>query len=164
MAMDMTIQEALIEVRKGLRVFKAFEKIDQAGAAIEGLLQNRNELQTEIDQIRKAHVEMIAVCEAELGAQVRRLEKAKLDATHAESEAGLEAAAIISRAARVAEEKLNDAAAQVAKAEAARDAAQAQAIEAEAARDKAKAELEDIETRRKEAAARVTELLAKIGG
>lgn len=163
MAMDMTIQEALIEVRKGLRVFRAFEKIDQAGAAVEGMLQNRNELQAEIDQLRKAHAEMIAACESELGAQVRRLEKARLDAAHAESQAGLEAAAIISRAARQAEEKLTDAAAQVAKAEAARDAAQAQAIEAEAARDKAKAEFEGIEARRKEAAVRVAELLAKIG-
>lgn len=164
MAMTMTMQEALIEVRKGLRVFKAFEKIDQAGSAIEGMLQNKVELQAEIDRIRKAHDATVAACEAEIKAQAERLDKAKLAAAHAESQAGLEAATIISRAKAAAEARLTEATSGVAKAEAARDEAQAQALMAEAARDKAKAELEDIDARRKEAAARVTDLLAKIGG
>jgi hypothetical protein len=164
MAEITSMQTALVEVRKGLRIFKALEFIEQAGAKIEASQQNEAELLTSIASLRVKHAETMAACEVELTAQASRLADAKAQAVQAEAVATREAEKILADAESKA--KLRTAAANdaVIQAEAVVERARAEAIEAEAARDLAKAELADIDARRKALSQEVAALLARMGG
>jgi membrane protein involved in colicin uptake len=164
MAEITSIQTALIEVRKGLRIFKALEFIEQAGAKIEASQQNEAELLTSIASLRVKHAETMAVCEVELTAQASRLADAKMQATQAEAVATREAEKILADAESRANSRTAAANDAVIQAEAVVERARADAIEAEAARNLAKAELADLDARRKALSDSVADLLAKVNG
>lgn len=115
----MQTSEVLIELRKGLRVFKAFEHAEELAVAVEGLEQNQRELQAAIAKLRDEQAAALtehAATVTRLGAERQAAEDAAARAKKAAQDAGrAEVAAARRRANEVEAEAARDNAAAAAR-------------------------------------------------
>lgn len=155
----MNVTEALIELRKGLRVYKAFEHAEALAQAVGGLEQNERELQAaiaklrdELDSVKVTHEKTISQLIAERQAAEEAAIKAK-DAARVAGKAEVEASQ-----RRVAEHAKKLAALEL-DAEARRNALQAEAAEAQAQRDAAVQDLAQLTAKIDSARAQIAKLL-----
>jgi chromosome segregation ATPase len=155
----MNVTEALIELRKGLRVYKAFEHAEELAQAVGGLEQNQRELQAAIDKLRDdleaakaSHAKTLAQLVAERQAAEEAALKAQ-DAAKVAGKATIEASErrVAAHSKKLAELELD--------AQARRDAALAEAAKAEARRDAAAKELDELTTKIETARAQIAKLL-----
>lgn len=151
--------EALTELRRGLKVFKAFEGAEKAIAALEGLEQNERELtarvaalKAECESIERRRGEVVAAFEADAAA-------AEKQARDAESKARYAGTSIVAEAEEKARGIVGDAAAKVASAERAVKESRKQAQELAGEVERAKAELSDLNARIHAAKAKIADML-----
>ena len=155
----METQEALVELRKGLRVFKAFEQAEQAAVYLEGLEQNEKELNASLAKLKQEHLAATNAAAAELAALTARVATAEAQATQAEAEAGDAAAKLRAEAAKKASQLLAKSETALAALELKATAADLAAREAEVARDQAQRELAAIEVKIENAKSQIAKLL-----
>lgn len=155
----MQTSEALVELRKGLRVFKAFERAEEVAVYLEGAEQNKRELEAaiarlrvELDAAKTQHDAELAALAAEKAAAEQAAAAAK-DAAKAAGKAEVEAAT------RRATKLVDDAAQEVQAAQQARDAALATAATAELRVKAAAEELAEVTRKLEAAKAQIAKLL-----
>lgn len=155
----MQTSEVLVELRKGLRVYKAFEHAEKLAVAVEGLEQNQRELEAAIAKLREetelakgAHAQTMA----RLAAERQAAQDAAAQAKKAAQEAGrAEVAAARRRANEVEAEAARDNAAAAAR----RDEMLRQALAAEQRATAAADQLEELTARITAARAEIAKLL-----
>ena len=157
----MQTSEALIELRKGLRVFKAFEHAESLATFVEGLEQNKRELEAAILKLRVDLESSKSTHDADLADLVAKKAEAEADARAAKDAAKLAGQDEMLAAKRKAKSTLEQAAAGVEAAQARQAEAERAAREAEGRVDAANDTLKQLTFKIDSAKAQIAKLLGQ---